>query len=413
MFMTSDLEICEYIADKLKDYNDILKYSKNLTIEIPNIYRETFYPKTLSHGIPSLVMMYSVLYKITGNEEYFLCSYRYIERLVKLINEEGIESPSLYAGTAGIALAIYEASLNKTYYSGLLNDLNSLLKKQINEKLKLCFSNLSDSNIKPDDYDMVNGFSGIVNYLLLEKEFFVKELEKIGYYLKKLIEFYLSLFSKVDNNLKIEEIDLGMAHGIIGPLLMLAKLVEEGLISEDIKGVIEEFVIFFLNCRREDGLWPGKMMLKNYKKSNIANSPSRMAWCYGTPGVGVALYKVCSYFEFSYKGEIVKSLLEQINSKEKNLNSYSFCHGAAGNSYIYYLMGNREHNELMRTFSSFLRQKVIDNFSLSAKFGYYDIDKIGDKIVKLESVGILQGVSGLILFLIDKDGDFLWKKMFL
>ena len=46
-------------------------------------------------------------------------------------------------------------------------------------------------------------------------------------------------------------------------------------------------------------------------------------------------------------------------------------------------------------------------------FGYSDREKIGNDLIELESVGILQGVSGIVLFLLDaySDEKLLWKKM--
>ena len=53
------------------------------------------------------------------------------------------------------------------------------------------------------------------------------------------------------------------------------------------------------------------------------------------------------------------------------------------------------------------------HFQLQKCFGYSDREKIGNDLIELESVGILQGVSGIVLFLLDaySDEKLLWKKM--
>ena len=58
-------------------------------------------------------------------------------------------------------------------------------------------------------------------------------------------------------------------------------------------------------------------------------------------------------------------------------------------------------------------QRIITSFSTAKVFGYSDREKIGNDLIELESVGILQGVSGIVLFLLDaySDEKLLWKKM--
>ncbi|HEQ8715654.1 TPA: lanthionine synthetase, partial [Streptococcus pyogenes] len=163
-------QIVDYIADSFINYEQIVAESENkVLINIESKYRNTFFDKSLSHGVPSLILMYSSLYKVTKDERYLTFSNIYVEKLVDIISRDGIESPSLYAGTAGIALAIKEASISGKYYPKLLSSLNCLLKEQIKDKLVVSFSNIEKGIIEPYDYDMVNGFSGITNYLLLEQ----------------------------------------------------------------------------------------------------------------------------------------------------------------------------------------------------------------------------------------------------
>ena len=97
-------QIVNYVAKSLENYNKIVTESKNRDVtNIDMKYRNTFFDKSLSHGLPSLMLMYSSLYKVTEQENYLILSNLYVEKLVEIISEEGIESPSLYAGTSGIS----------------------------------------------------------------------------------------------------------------------------------------------------------------------------------------------------------------------------------------------------------------------------------------------------------------------
>ena len=407
-------QILDYVADSLENYELIV--SKSTNKEITNIetkYQNTFFEKSLSHGIPSLILMYSSLYKITKQEKYMVVSQVYIEKLVEIVSKNGIESPSLYAGTAGIALAIREASLSGKYYTKLLNSLHRLLKKQIQEKLIISLSNIDKGIIEPFDYDMVNGFSGIVNYLILEREYFLEELKQIGTYLLKYIETILNKVTNCSVGLK-NGLDLGIAHGIVGPMLALAKLKSENILKEDM-GIVNEAIKLVFLCRRDDKLWPGKIYSNNIINLDFKNLPTRMAWCYGTPGVAFALFKICQLMNLNYIDEIIESLVNHLHSTEKNIYSPSMCHGLAGVAFIYDFIGRNNSNVELTDFSDSLRKKIITLFSEEKVFGYTDKEKIGDVEVNLESVGILQGVTGIVLFLLNpySDENLLWERMFI
>lgn len=407
-------QILDYVADSLENYELIV--SKSTNKEITNIetkYQNTFFEKSLSHGIPSLILMYSSLYKITKQEKYMVVSQVYIEKLVEIVSKDGIESPSLYAGTAGIALAIREASLSGKYYTKLLNSLHRLLKKQIQEKLIISLSNIDKGIIEPFDYDMVNGFSGIVNYLILEREYFLEELKQIGTYLLKYIETILNKVTNCSVGLK-NGLDLGIAHGIVGPMLALAKLKSENILKEDM-GILNEAIKLVFLCRRDDKLWPGKIYSNNIINLDFKNLPTRMAWCYGTPGVAFALFKICQLMNLNYIDEIIESLVNHLHSTEKNIYSPSMCHGLAGVAFIYDFIGRNNSNVELTDFSDSLRKKIITLFSEEKVFGYTDKEKIGDVEVNLESVGILQGVTGIVLFLLNpySDENLLWERMFI
>ena len=407
-------QILDYVADSLENYELIV--SKSTNKEITNIetkYQNTFFEKSLSHGIPSLILMYSSLYKITKQEKYMVVSQVYIEKLVEIVSKDGIESPSLYAGTAGIALAIREASLSGKYYTKLLNSLHRLLKKQIQEKLIISLSNIDKGIIEPFDYDMVNGFSGIVNYLILEREYFLEELKQIGTYLLKYIETILKKVTNCSVGLK-NGLDLGIAHGIVGPMLALAKLKSENILKEDM-GIVNEAIKLVFLCRRDDKLWPGKIYSNNIINLDFKNLPTRMAWCYGTPGVAFALFKICQLMNLNYIDEIIESLVNHLHSTEKNIYSPSMCHGLAGVAFIYDFIGRNNSNVELTDFSDSLRKKIITLFSEEKVFGYTDKEKIGDVEVNLESVGILQGVTGIVLFLLNpySDENLLWERMFI
>ena len=88
--MTPQIEqILDYVADRFTNYEQIVAESTNETlISIESKYKNTFFEKSLSHGIPSLILMYSSLYKVTRQDKYMDLSNSYISKLVEIISKE-------------------------------------------------------------------------------------------------------------------------------------------------------------------------------------------------------------------------------------------------------------------------------------------------------------------------------------
>ena len=119
--------------------------------------------------------------------------------------------------------------------------------------------------------------------------------------------------------------------------------------------------------------------------------------------------------DLNYTDSIIESLIAQITSPEKNIYSLTMCHGLSGVSFIYDLIGRSNSNVRLVNFAECLRQEIIIQFSGQKIFGYTDREKLGEIEIEFESVGILQGVSGIVLFLLNpySDEKLLWERMFI
>ncbi len=93
----------------------------------------------------------------------------------------------------------------------------------------------------------------------------------------------------LENSPEIRYINLGVAHGIPGILLILCKSYESGVYVQDQLEAIKylsEFI--FSSCIKDsdDIFWETQKILGMEQEKAV---PSRDAWCYGTPGVAYSL----------------------------------------------------------------------------------------------------------------------------
>jgi lantibiotic biosynthesis protein len=87
--------------------------------------------------------------------------------------------------------------------------------------------------------------------------------------------------------------DLGMAHGISGPLALLALAARGGVTVAGHADAIEK-ITAWLDAWRQDGpagpWWPERLTLSDLRAGCPGRlGPARPSWCYGTPGIARAL----------------------------------------------------------------------------------------------------------------------------
>jgi hypothetical protein len=86
--------------------------------------------------------------------------------------------------------------------------------------------------------------------------------------------------------------DLGMAHGISGPLALLALAMKRGITVEGQAAAMDQ-ICQWLDVWRRDGpagpWWPERVSLAEQRSGQPAHlGPARPSWCYGTPGLARA-----------------------------------------------------------------------------------------------------------------------------
>ncbi|WP_432991792.1 lanthionine synthetase C family protein [Dactylosporangium sp. CA-233914] len=87
-------------------------------------------------------------------------------------------------------------------------------------------------------------------------------------------------------------VDLGIAHGISGPLALLALAMRRGITIPGHAEAIDR-ICRFMDCWQQDApvgaWWPERIgIAEEHRGSPRAHGPARPSWCYGTPGIARA-----------------------------------------------------------------------------------------------------------------------------
>jgi len=354
--------------------------------------KEPDLPLGLFSGKAGVLLFLYNYYKYTKEEAVFLV---FQDSLNQLIEEMHFSDNLFFSnGLSGVGWF-----LNFLYKEDMVSD--EIL--DIIKELDGFIENRIDVNYEISDF--MHGALGSAFYFTERENFVI--VDKI---LKLLFEdcpeeedlFWVSNMFDEDNNSK-DVINLSMAHGSASVMAILSKnLSKKTSIAQNDYPHKLRAVISYLQDRKSMGplnLYPGHCSIDLNKK--VKNVYSRLSWCYGEMGIGLAFWQAgCALEDASYKEEainIYRNTLDRRSLEEIGVDDAGICHGTAGIAHMYNRMYcNTKLPEFREAATYWIEQTL-----KMAKFedgvaGYkswYDPDWIPD-------YGLLGGVAGIGLCLL-------------
>lgn len=352
-------------------------------------------------------------YDIFTDKEYWKdVGYNLCKEIKEEIEINGVK------GNIGIwsGLGIKAFAVNEYYYRfGELKKLNiAILKLLISELENRCKIYLKGKDsIKIKQYDVCFGVSGLFYFLLDNLD--DSELKTVNYTMEYLVwlsemdeerkkpNFLIDaagqLNSKDEAMFPQGSINLGMAHGVIGILVVLCKAKRKGLACIGIDKAIENLFNFYeKQCISINGIpyWKPQLSYDEWKKNIRVDKENleRASWCYGNIGIVRGLQKASYYIgdtkrESKY-GEMVKTLVHQ-SSDKFGLKSPMLCHGYSG---VLMLMVSEYKQYLDKEYLANINGIIKDILVNSMKSdGEIDLNAFE------ENDSILQGIIGVAIAL--------------
>lgn len=131
--------------------------------------------------------------------------------------------------------------------------------------------------------------------------------------------------------------NLGMAHGIAGPLALLSAAMRCGVTVPGHADAIDRICTWLDQCRsgsRAAPWWPGVISLPEWQDRTIRQpGPQRPSWCYGTPGLSRAQQLAGLALGDATRRRLAERALYRCVTDERQLSQLidaSLCHGWAG-----------------------------------------------------------------------------------
>ncbi|BAL50560.1 MULTISPECIES: lanthionine synthetase C family protein [Lactobacillales] len=352
---------------------------------------------TLSTGLPGIILMLAELKNKDNSKIYQKKIDNYIEYIVSKLSTYGLLTGSLYSGAAGIALSILHLREDDEKYKNLLDSLNRYIEYFVREKIE----GFNLENITPPDYDVIEGLSGILSYLLLinDEQYDDLKILIINFLsnLTKENKGLISLYIKSENQMSQSEsemyplgcLNMGLAHGLAGVGCILAYAHIKGYSNEASLSALQKIIFIYEKFeleRKKQFLWKDGLVADELKKEKVIREASfiRDAWCYGGPGISLLYLYGGLALDNDYFVDKAEKILESAMQRKLGIDSYMICHGYSG------LI------EICSLFKRLLNTKKFDSYMEEFNVNSEQIlEEYGDE----SGTGFLEGISGCILVL--------------
>ncbi|WP_414170294.1 lanthionine synthetase C family protein [Streptoverticillium reticulum] len=275
--------------------------------------------------------------------------------LAAAVSRLGSPQPAagLYYGVPALAFAVRSAVTVPQDYARLLPALDERVARHVRSVLARERARLAAGTAGPAmaAYDVIGGLAGIGRYLLAcgagQREL-----------LREVLEYFVELCRPLRNGGRTVpgwwvpgppspaaadgyprgHLNLGLAHGIPGPLALLALAHREGVVVPGTDDAMRHIVGWLRKHRLQDGgtasSWPACLDPEHGHGRDGVHAPrSRSAWCYGAPGVARALQLAgLALGEPGWQREAVDAVLAVLERprREWELPDGMICHGTAG-----------------------------------------------------------------------------------
>jgi lantibiotic biosynthesis protein len=398
--------------------------------------RQTAYPQTaywephgVAQGDAGLALMCSYLHTCFPGEGWDVTAHRYLTLAAQGAEHSSYLAPGIFEGLSGLAFAAWSLSCNGTRYQRLLRAVDEVLLPQT---LTLAGAlSQHKEGVSVGQFDLISGLSGVGAYLLCRRD-----NEEATTALRAVLGGLVALTGEENGvpywytpaHLMGDEtmvrlypnghLNCGLAHGIPGPLALMALAVRSGVEVEGLKEAIGRVVIWLDQNRMEDAWgvnWPTAVPLTPAGASCSSEELSRSAWCYGSPGVARALWLAGEALDHPGYRELAVKAMEAVYRRpirERRIDSPTFCHGVAGLLQITLRFAHDTGLPVFAEAVSALSEQLLSMYDRDSLLGYCSLEPGGQRV---DRPGLLDGAPGVTLVLLAAATDVqpIWDRLFL
>ncbi|WP_437738253.1 lanthionine synthetase C family protein [Sorangium sp. So ce1335] len=417
------------VARRLKD-DDTLERARCAAVQqspYPELAR--WQPQSISHGDAGLAVLFGYLEACFPGQGWDIEARRRIEIAARSVDEADGVGVSLFGGLSGVAYAAWYLSRGGRRYRHLSTTLDEAICSRVEATADALDATSGGCPVRL--FDLIGGITGAGAYLLcrLEQQRTQRTLERILRCLVSLTdeEDGLPRWRTPRHQLVGEQqarhfpdgnLNCGLAHGIPGPLGLMALAASRGVSVPGMEEGIERIVAWLMAHRVDDrrGVnWTDCYPLPGRGGPPAKPRPGRTAWCYGSPGLSRALYLAgralakpawCQVAIDAMRSAVTRPV------EERYIPSPTFCHGVAGLLQIALRFALDTGLSVFGEASRALLAQLVQAYEPASILGFRSVAAGGTRV---DDPGLLDGAPGVCLTMLatTTPAPPIWDRIFL
>jgi hypothetical protein len=422
------------VAGRLRDGDAVLAAAREAASQSAYPGVRHWEPHGTAQGFAGLALLAGAMDECFPGESWARVAHVHLERAATGASRDD-PPPGIFSGLSGVGFAASCLSHGGTRYARLSDALDATLLPQVLHAVAAAPVR-EPTNVSY--FDAISGLSGVGAYLL-RRAGNAEAGVALRAVLARLValcdtEQDLPLWWTPAEYLTPEtrqgcphgNLNCGLAHGIPGPVALMSLAMLRGVEVPGLRAAIERAADWLCTHRADDAWgvnWPyavplgaGRRIAANGALAECPEAtPSRAAWCYGSPGIANALLLAGralgreDYRDLSFAA--MQSALAK-PSGEREIPSPTFCHGVAGLLQIVLRFAHAEPSLELGAAATDLCEQLIASYDAKRPLGYQSLEAEGRTV---DDPGLLDGAAGVALVLLaaSTDTEPAWDGLFL
>lgn len=423
------LEIAKDVTKRLRDRERLLAANR-AAVEQTRFPRTIYWePYGIAQGDAGIALLCSYLDACFPSEEWDVVGHDYLTWAVQAADNAACPPLGLFGGLAGLAFAARSLSRDGTRYRGLLDTLDANLSARALDQARTL---VGRHGVAVSEFDLITGLSGIGAYFLY-RGFGPPVDVALRATLKGIVtltdtkdgvpHWYTPSHLIADESMaklySMGNLNCGLAHGIPGPLALMALALESDVSVEGLNAALVRTAEWLARHRTSDAFGVNWPTIVPFSPDGVVPpgslDSSRAAWCYGTPGVARALWLAGQVLDHEDLCQLAIEGMAAVYRRpvpKRRIDSPTFCHGVAGLLQVTLRFAHDTGLPFFKEAATSLCEQLLSRYDPDRALGFSSIEPEGNLV---DRPGLLDGAPGVVLAMLAAATDIrpTWDRLFL
>ena len=420
----SAIDVARAVAARLRDRERLLQTNQHAIEQSRYPDNLSWNPCALAHGDAGMALACAYFDRCWPEEEWAETGALYLSHTAQAVRSKP-SAAGLFAGLAGVAFAARWRRKEVPSIRELLPLIDSVARQVLEMAGRLH----GRHGVAVSEVDAISGLSGIGAYLLT-----IRAQPPADVALQAVLETLVALSAEnqgaphwftpyhlmgdtaAAQSAGQDNINCGLAHGIPGPLALMALALREGMAADGLAEAVARTAEWLVRRQTHDAFgvnWPTVVPLTADGRVDDDLVGSRAAWCYGAQGIARSLWLAGQVLNDAALCDLAIEAMGAVYRRPiplRQIESPTFCHGVAGLLQVTLRFANDTDLPMFRAGAESLCRQLLGAFNSEQALGYCSIEPEGNKV---DQCGVLDGAAGLTLLFASTAEAPDWDRIFL